>query len=103
MLGTNEIVNIASVDITTTKPNPFKIPFHDATMGPFDSISLSVLSITDTEGKKEEVPINTSTIPYLENILIPVLLSLKDDPYQNAINILFWSIRNEGFRGNASV
>ena len=98
-----EIIDIASAKITITKPTRLPIPFYDATMGPFDSINLSILTISDTDGNTEDIIVNGSALPYLENILLPTLLKTPSCTYDKLIKTLFWSIRNEGFRGNASV
>ncbi len=98
-----EIIDIASAKITITKPSKLPVPFYDATMGPFDSINLNILTITDTDGNTEDIVVNGSALPYLENILLPTLLKTPACTHAELIKILFWSVRNEGFRGNASV
>ena len=99
----SEIIDIASAKITITKPIKLPVPFYDATMGPFDSINLNILTLTDRDGNKEDGVLNGMAIPYLVNILLPLLLKTPECSYAELIKKLFWSVRNEGFRGNASV
>lgn len=94
---------IKEARIRATKDFPLPRPFHDATMGPFETFSLTVLSLKDKDGIESEIPINGSISFYLETIILPILLKANETSYQSLIDKLYWNIRNEGFRGGASV
>ena len=50
----NEIVNIKEIQLRSIEPIKFKVPFYDATMGPFHSYAPCFLKITDDEGYSGE-------------------------------------------------
>lgn len=97
-----EEFNIASVQIRVLAPVRAVIPFQDSTMGPFKAIHLSIITLKDTEGNIGEAPIFSSYTHILENCLFPILFHSRNIAYKELYPQLYWSIRNEGFRGQAS-
>lgn len=98
----HEIFNIRSIQIRELAPVKAVTPFQDATMGPFPEFGLSLIVIEDEEGNVGESPVYSSYTNILEASLVPLLLYAQDISYQQLYARLYWSIRNEGFRGPAS-
>ncbi|HVV02832.1 MAG TPA: mandelate racemase/muconate lactonizing enzyme family protein [Puia sp.] len=97
-----EIFNVKEIHIRTLKDVPAVTPFQDSTMGPFRSFNMSVLTIEDEEGNIGEGPVMASYVHILRNCIFPHLLHNRGVRYKDLYSRLYWSIRNEGFRGPAS-
>ncbi|HKO81741.1 MAG TPA: enolase C-terminal domain-like protein [Chitinophagaceae bacterium] len=97
-----EIFNISRVCLRVLEPVKVVTPFQDATMGPFAAFGLSLLTIEDEDGIIGESPVYSTYTNILETCLLPILLHSKLVPYHLLYQRLYWSIRNEGFRGPAS-
>jgi L-alanine-DL-glutamate epimerase-like enolase superfamily enzyme len=97
-----EVFNITWARLTTLEPKPTVTPFQDATMGPFHNFGLSILTITDENGISGEVPVYSTYNNILETCLFPILLHCGNIPYSELYHRLYWSIRNEGYRGPAA-
>ncbi|WP_316788264.1 enolase C-terminal domain-like protein [Pedobacter frigoris] len=98
----NEIFNISTVQIRRLQPVKAVIPFQDATMGPFEEFSLSVITLTDTDGNIGEAPVFSAYTNILEMCMLPILFHSHHVSYKELYHKLYWSIRNEGFRGAAA-
>src|SRR5437879_3645469 len=98
----NEIFNIVSARIRVLEPVPAVTPFQDATMGPFPEFGIALLTLEDSEGNIGESPVFSSYFNILETCLLPILLHSHGCLYQDFYPQLYWSIRNEGFRGQAA-
>lgn len=98
----NEIFNINTVQIRRLQPVKAVIPFQDATMGPFEEFSLSVITVTDTDGNTGEAPVFSAYSNVLEMCMLPILFHSRNITYKELYRKLYWSIRNEGFRGAAA-
>ncbi len=98
----NEIFNISRVSLRVLEPVKVVTPFQDATMGPFVSFGLALLILEDEDGNIGESPVYSTYTNILETCLLPILLHNKTVPYHMLYQRLYWSIRNEGFRGPAS-
>ncbi|SMO71833.1 enolase C-terminal domain-like protein [Solitalea koreensis] len=98
----NEVFNITGVQIRVLNPVPAVFPFQDSTMGPFPTFGLSVITIEDEDGNVGEAPVYNSYNNILETCLLPILLHSRNVSYSLLYYRLYWSIRNEGFRGPAS-
>jgi len=97
-----ETFNIQKVSIRVLEPVATITPFQDATMGPFPSFGLSVIRIEDADGFVGEAPVYNSYTNILETCLFPILFHCEELTYQDFFPKLYWSIRNEGFKGAAS-
>jgi L-alanine-DL-glutamate epimerase-like enolase superfamily enzyme len=97
-----EVFHIKSIRIRTLKEVPVIYPFQDSTMGPFRFFNLSVLTLTDRDGQMGEAPVFRTYSNIFEHCICPVLFQYPDLPYKELYPKLYWSIRNEGFRGPAS-
>lgn len=97
-----EIFRITKAKIRVLEPVKLQIPFQDSTMGPFHSFGLSVLTLEDEDGIQGESPIYNSYAHILEKCLFPILFYNGNISYPQLYTKLYWSIRNEGFRGQAS-
>lgn len=97
-----EVFNISSVRIRVLEPVRAMVPFQDATMGPFPTFGLALLTLEDEDGFIGESPVYSSYTNILESCLLPILLHSSQIPYPVLYHHLYWSIRNEGFRGAAS-
>ncbi|MGE8378505.1 MAG: enolase C-terminal domain-like protein [Sphingobacterium sp.] len=97
-----EIFNIQKISIRVLEPVATITPFQDATMGPFPSFGLSIIRIEDAEGYVGEAPVYNSYNNILETCLFPILFHCEGMSYQEFFPKLYWSIRNEGFKGAAS-
>lgn len=98
----NEIFDIKKIRIRVLEKVKAITPFQDATMGPFPHYSISIITIEDADGNIGEAPIYNSYTNILETCLFPILFHSKGMPYQEFYPKLYWSIRNEGFKGAAS-
>jgi L-alanine-DL-glutamate epimerase-like enolase superfamily enzyme len=96
------VFNITSVHLRVLEPTKNVIPFQDATMGPFSTFGLALITLEDEDGVVGESPVNGGYANILENCLLPILLHSNGLPYKELYHRLYWSIRNEGFRGPAS-
>lgn len=97
-----EIFNIQSIQIRALAPVKAVTPFQDATMGPFPEFGMSLIVIEDEYGNVGESPVYSSYTNILEACLVPLLLYSTDIIYEQLYARLYWSIRNEGFRGPAA-
>lgn len=97
-----EIFNIVRAQIRILKPAKVVTPFEDATMGPFQNFGIAILTLEDENGIIGESPIYQSYNNILETCLLPILFHSSNVTYPNLYHRLYWSIRNEGFRGAAS-
>ncbi|MBC9930593.1 enolase C-terminal domain-like protein [Chitinophaga qingshengii] len=97
-----EIFYIRSITIRVLAPVKAVIPIQDATMGPFPAFGIALMTIMDEDGYTGEVPVYSSYDNILEASLVPLLLYNDGMPYHELYKQLYWSIRNEGFRGPAS-
>lgn len=97
-----ETFYIQRVQLRVLEPVPTVTPFQDATMGPFNKFGLSILTIEDEDGNIGEAPIFNTYINILEKCLFPILFYNDGLPYKELFKLLYWSIRNEGFRGQAA-
>lgn len=98
----NEVFCIIRAQIRVLEPVTVVTPFQDATMGPFNTFGLSILTIEDKDGNIGEAPVFNTYINILEKCLFPILFHYGDQPYKKWYPLLYWSIRNEGFRGQAA-
>ena len=98
----SEIFEISRIQLRVLEPAPTILPFQDATMGPFRKFGLSVLTIEDKDGNIGEAPVFNTYINIFEKCLFPILFHNNRQPYKTLFNQLYWSIRNEGFRGQAA-
>ncbi|WP_343745890.1 mandelate racemase/muconate lactonizing enzyme family protein [Chitinophaga sp.] len=98
----HQIFNITSVQLRELEPAMAVTPIQDATMGPFPSFGLALITLEDENGFIGEAPVYSSYINILENCLLPILLHSHHVSYHKLYHQLYWSIRNEGFRGPAS-
>ncbi|HWV64197.1 enolase C-terminal domain-like protein [Chitinophaga sp.] len=98
----NEIFNIRSIQIRELAPVQVVTPFQDATMGPFPAFGMSMITIEDEDYNIGEAPVYSSYINILKICLVPHLLYSHDQSYKQLYSKLYWSIRNEGFKGPAS-
>ena len=98
----NELFSISKVEIRVLESARAAIPFQDATMGPFEMINLSLITLTDNEGNVGEAPVLRTYSNILENCILPILLHSRNITYKELYPQLYWSIRNEGFRGQAA-
>ncbi|WP_400261404.1 enolase C-terminal domain-like protein [Sphingobacterium sp. SG20118] len=98
----DEIFNVQKISIRVLEPVANVTPFQDATMGPFPSFGLSIIRIEDEDGYVGEAPVYNSYNNILETCLFPILFHCKGVPYKEFFPKLYWSIRNEGFKGAAS-
>ncbi|MEM7108395.1 MAG: enolase C-terminal domain-like protein [Bacteroidota bacterium] len=97
----NEFFHIRKIEIRCIAPITYAQPFYDATMGPFHSYQTCFVRLTDAEGSIGECEYPSSAVRYLQDFFAPILLNSTDN-YEKIYRRLFWSIRNEGFRGSAA-
>lgn len=71
-------------------------------MGPFKAMNLAIITLEDTEGNIGEAPVFSAYAHILENCILPILFHSRNVTYKELYPQLYWSIRNEGFRGQAS-
>ncbi|MGZ3756754.1 MAG: mandelate racemase/muconate lactonizing enzyme family protein [Mucilaginibacter sp.] len=98
----DEIFNIVRISIRVLEPVNVVTPFQDATMGPFKTYGLAILSIEDEDGNIGEAPSYSTYTNILETCLFPILFNSHGVPYRDLYHKLYWAIRNEGFKGSAS-
>ncbi|MCO6491186.1 MAG: hypothetical protein J5I98_22405 [Phaeodactylibacter sp.] len=77
-------------------------PFQDATMGPFHHFSFASLWLQDEDGHEGESLFFLSQLPILEHHFLPILFHTSDCRYEALYQTMYWSIRNEGYRGAAA-
>lgn len=97
-----EIFNIRAIQIRILEDVPAVTPFQDSSMGPFRSLNLSILTVEDEEGHIGEGPVMGPYIHILQSCVFPHLLHTRGVRYRDLYPLLYWAIRNEGFRGPAS-
>lgn len=98
----DEVFNITKAYIRILKPAKAVTPFEDATMGPFDSFGIAMLRLEDENGCSGEAPVFHSYNNIFENCLLPILFHNNNATYETMYYRMYWSIRNEGFRGQAA-
>ncbi len=98
----DEVFNIVKVSIRVLEPANAVTPFQDATMGPFQNFGIAVLRLEDEDGFIGEAPVFHSYNNVFSNCLLPILLHNNNETYRDLYYKMYWSIRNEGFRGPAS-
>jgi L-alanine-DL-glutamate epimerase-like enolase superfamily enzyme len=98
----HEVINLTRAQIRVLEPVKSVTPFQDATMGPFPNFGMAILTLEDDEGHIGEAPIYSSYSHILETCLLPILFHGHNVPYASKWRELYWSIRNEGFRGPAA-
>lgn len=98
----NEVFNIMGVKIRVLEPASAVFPFQDSTMGPFPTFGISIITLEDEDGFIGESPVFSAYNNIMETCLLPILLHSRNIPYPLLYHRLYWSIRNEGFRGAAS-
>ena len=98
----NEIFNVQKIRIRVLAQVPSVTPFQDATMGPFPDFGISIITIEDEDGNIGEAPVYNTYTNILESCLFPILFHSHAVPYKDFYPRLYWSIRNEGFKGAAS-
>ncbi|MCF3108213.1 mandelate racemase/muconate lactonizing enzyme family protein [Niabella sp. CC-SYL272] len=98
----NEVFRITRAQIRVLEPVPTVTPFQDATMGPFNHFGLSILTLEAEDGHIGEAPVFNTYMNILEKCLFPILFHSGNLPYKKLYTLLYWSIRNEGFRGQAA-
>lgn len=98
----HEIFNIQKIRIRVLEQVPSVTSFQDATMGPFPHFGISIITIEDEDGNIGEAPVYHTYINILESCLFPILFHSHSVPYKDFYPKLYWSIRNEGFKGTAS-
>ena len=97
-----ERFDIRSVEMRCVAAIPFKHPFSDATMGPFRDYKFCFVRLTDSSGAWGECEFPITGLALLEHTFVPLLLNRKAS-YETLYQALYWSIRNEGFRGAAAL
>ncbi|ETZ24826.1 enolase C-terminal domain-like protein [Pedobacter sp. V48] len=97
----NEIFNIKRIRIRVLEQVAAITPFQDATMGPFPNFGISIITIEDEDGNLGEAPVYNSYMNILESCIFPILFHSRSVPYKEFYPKLYWSIRNEGFKGAA--
>jgi L-alanine-DL-glutamate epimerase-like enolase superfamily enzyme len=97
------MVKIKEIHLRSVTPIKFKVPFYDATMGPFAYYTPCFLKITDDEGYSGECEFPGLCLDILTSIFLPILLDNPKMSYFDLYHKLFWNIRNEGFRGGAAM
>lgn len=97
-----EIFNIVKVSIRVLEPAKAVTSFEDATMGPFQNFGIAILRLEDEDGFAGEAPVFHSYNNIFANCLLPILLHNNKESYRDLYYKMYWSIRNEGFRGPAS-
>ncbi len=98
----NERFSIIEIRCKILKPETLPRPFYDATMGPFLTYHTSILTLVDDSGFESEIEYPLSCLEIFKKYFATVLLESKETLYTDLYNSLFWIIRNEGFRGEAS-
>lgn len=97
----NEVFDVKKVTIKVLAPVSAITAFQDATMGPFSTFGLSIICIEDDSGYVGEAPVYTSYTNILETCIFPILFHCEGMTYAEFFPKMYWSIRNEGFKGAA--
>lgn len=97
-----EIFNISKAQIRVLAPTKVNPAFQDATMGPFSTFAIAILTLQDEDGCIGEAPVFCTYNNILDNCILPILLHSKNVSYSALYHMMYWAIRNEGFRGQAS-
>lgn len=97
-----ERFTIREVRCKIIKPITLTRPFYDATMGPFASYKMAILTLVDNSGFEGEIEYPISGLDILKKYLLPVILESNNTLYSDLYKAMFWLIRNEGFRGEAA-
>ena len=74
----NEVFNITCVTIRVLEPVKTVMPFQDATMGPFPTFGLALLTLEDENGFIGESPVYSTYNNILESCLLPILLHSRN-------------------------
>ncbi|WKN45474.1 mandelate racemase/muconate lactonizing enzyme family protein [Tunicatimonas pelagia] len=98
-----EQFNIAAIEVRCVAPIPLQPPFYDATMGPFTHYRACFVRLTDYDGNWGECEFPTTGLDLLKDVFVPFLLNTPASTYEALYQQLYWSIRNEGFRGGAAL
>ena len=98
-----ESFDIRTVEVRCVAPVEFERPFYDATMGPFVHYRACFVRLTDRHGAWGECEFPITGLDLLKNTFVPLLLDTKETTYEELYRTLYWSIRNEGFRGGAAL
>ena len=98
-----ESFDIRTVEMRCVAPVEFERPFYDATMGPFVHYRACFVRLTDRHGAWGEGEFPITGLDLLKNTFVPLLLDTKETTYEELYRTLYWSIRNEGFRGSAAL
>ncbi|HEV7347351.1 mandelate racemase/muconate lactonizing enzyme family protein [Telluribacter sp.] len=98
-----ETFDIHAVELRCVAPVKFERPFYDATMGPFAEYRACFVRLTDRSGVWGECEFPFTAFDLLKNSFVPQLLETKETSYEKLYHLLYWSIRNEGFRGGAAL
>lgn len=98
----NEVFNVKKISIRVLAQVSCVTPFQDATMGPFPTFGIAILTIEDEYGNIGEAPVYTTYTNILESCLFPILFHSHSVPYKEFYSKLYWAIRNEGFKGPAA-
>lgn len=98
-----EPFDIRTVEMRCVAPVEFKRPFYDATMGPFQHYRACFVRLTDRHGTWGECEFPVTGLDLLKHTFVSLLLDAKETTYEALYRTLYWSIRNEGFRGGAAL
>ncbi len=90
-----ESFHIVEARVRSIHAMQLKRPFYDGTCGPFAAFGLSVLSLTDADGTVGQ------TLGGLDRSLLPFMFTDQPTLYSELYPKLYWSLRNQGFRGPA--
>lgn len=97
-----ELLSITQAQLRILAPCEAVYPFQDSTMGPFHSFGISMITLTDEDGFTGEAPIHSGYINIFEKSLLPILFQYQKTSYKDIYYKMYWSVRNEGFRGQAA-
>ena len=98
-----EPFDIRTIELRCVAPVEFKRPFYDATMGPFVHYRACFVRLTDRHGTWGECEFPVTGLDLLKYIFVPLLLNTPEATYEELYRTLYWSIRNEGFRGGSAL
>ncbi len=98
-----EQFDIRIVEMRCVAPVELARPFCDATMGPFVHYRACFVRLTDQSGAWGECEFPITGLDLLKHIFVPLLLNTPEATYEALYRTLYWSIRNEGFRGGAAL
>ncbi|MEN7547997.1 mandelate racemase/muconate lactonizing enzyme family protein [Rapidithrix thailandica] len=94
-----EKFTIKTISVRVLKEFRVPLAFQDATMGPFQHYNIATITLVDEDGQEGEAPFFISGIPDAERLFFPLLANLPNTSYKELFPLLYWNIRNEGFRG----